>query len=202
MNPDLGFTHYWLDKGSKRTLLLLHGTGGDEKDLGPLGEALDAGANLLSPRGRISEGGANRFFRRFAEGVFDEPNLIQEAYALSEFVIASSALYTLDGLVAVGFSNGANMAAALLLLHPRVLAGAIMIRAMVPIVPTTAPNLEGGRALILSGDQDQMIPLDSAYQLATMLKTYGAEVDHEVLHAGHGLTREDVDLAKGWLANS
>ena len=181
-------------------LLLLHGTGGDEDDLLPLGRALSPGAALLSPRGQVLEGGAPRFFRRLAEGVFDEADVVRRAGDLAGFVAAARAEYGLAAPLAVGFSNGANIAAALLLLHPGVLAGAVLLRAMVPLANPAAGRLDGEPVLILSGRMDPIVPADNAAGLAAMLRQAGAAVTHEVLPAGHGLSQADLVRAKAWLA--
>ena len=133
----LNFVHRYLPgkNADSRILLLLHGTGGDENDLIPLGQELDPNAALLSPRGRVSENGAPRFFRRFAEGVFDEEDVLRRANELADFVAAAAAEYAFapERVIAVGYSNGANIAAAMLLLRPEALEAAILFRAMVPL---------------------------------------------------------------------
>ncbi|KTS31606.1 hydrolase [Methylobacterium indicum] len=181
-------------------LLLLHGTGGDEDDLLPLGRALSPGAALLSPRGQVLEGGAPRFFRRLAEGVFDEADVVRRAGDLAGFVTAARAGYGLAAPIAVGFSNGANIAAALMLLHPGVLSGAVLLRAMVPLSTPPAARLQGEPVLILSGRMDPIVPADNAAGLAAMLRDAGAAVTHEVLPAGHGLSQADLVRATAWLA--
>ena len=125
------------------TLLVLHGTGGDEHDLLPLGRAIAPGATLLSPRGKVLEHGKPRFFRRLAEGVFDVDDLKRRAAELGDFVGAAAAPYGFDTsrLTAVGFSNGANIASALLLLRPEVLSRAVLFRAMVPLEPDPLPGV-------------------------------------------------------------
>ena len=180
-------------------LLLLHGTGGDEDDLLPLGRALSPGAALLSPRGQVLEGGAPRFFRRLAEGAFDEDDVVRRAGDLANFVTAARAEYGIAAPLAVGFSNGANIAAALMLLHPGVLAGAVLLRAMVPLSAPPARRLQGEPVLILSGRMDPIVPADNAARLAGMLRQAGATVTHEVLPAGHGLSQADLVRAKTWL---
>jgi phospholipase/carboxylesterase len=181
-------------------LLLLHGTGGDEHDLLPLGRALDPGAALLSPRGKVLENGMPRFFRRLAEGVFDEADLRQRTADLAGFVAEARAAYGIAAPVAVGFSNGANIAAAMLLLHPGVLRGAILLRAIVPLDDAPAESLAGTPVLILSGAGDPIVPAENAARLAAMLAAAGATVEHRTIAAGHGLSQTDVDLAKAWLA--
>ena len=180
-------------------ILLLHGTGGDENDLLPLGRTIAPGAALLSPRGRVLEGGAPRFFRRLAEGVFDEQDVRRRANELADFVQDARDVYRLDAPIGVGFSNGANMAAAVLQLRPEALAGAILLRAMVPLKQAPDPDLDGKPVLILSGAMDPIVPAESATRLAATLKGAGASVEHRTLPASHGLTQADVSIAKTWL---
>lgn len=180
-------------------LLLLHGTGGDERDLIGLGQMVAPGASLLSPRGKVLEGAMPRFFRRLAEGVFDENDLRRRTHELADFVEEARARYGLAAPVAVGFSNGANIAASLLLLRPEVLAGAALLRAMSPFANPPQAELKGKRVLILSGAMDPIVPADDAQRLARTLSGNGASVDHRVLPAGHGLSQPDIGLLKGWL---
>jgi phospholipase/carboxylesterase len=182
-------------------LLLLHGTGGDETDLLPLGAALSPGAALLSPRGRVMEHGMPRFFRRLAEGVFDEDDVRRRAAELGAFVAEARQRYDLAAPVAVGFSNGANIAAALLLTQPGVLSGAVLLRAMVPLSQPPAADLDGTPVLILSGTADPIVPAANAAKLATQLSDAGAEVTHRTLPAGHQLSQADVNLVRDWLAS-
>jgi phospholipase/carboxylesterase len=196
------FVHRFEPAGApdRPPLLLLHGTGGDETDLMPLGRMLAPGAALLSPRGPVLENGMPRFFRRLAEGVFDEADLRRRAADLAAFVGAARETYGLPAPLAVGFSNGANIAAAMLLLHPEVLAGALLIRAMVPLAEPPAADLAGRPVLILSGSLDPIVPAQNAARLAAQLGAAGAAVTHEVLPAGHGLTQADLARAQAWLA--
>jgi phospholipase/carboxylesterase len=190
------------DPSEKRTLLMLHGTGGTEEDLLPLGAAILPGAAMLSPRGRILENGMPRFFRRFAEGVFDLDSLRAESEALGDFVSDSAQRYGFDpaSVVAVGFSNGANIAGGLLLLRPEVLAGAIMLRPMVTLEPDPLPDLTGKRVLLVNGKQDPIVPVDNAQRLGEMLQQAGAAVQHLWLDTGHNLTRQEINAAMDWLA--
>jgi len=183
-------------------ILLLHGTGGDENDLLPLGRTVAPGAALLSPRGRVLEGGMPRFFRRLAEGVFDEEDVRRRAHELADFVQDARDAYRLDTPIALGFSNGANIAAAVLQLRPEVLAGAVLLRAMVPLKDVPDANLDGKPVLILSGATDPIVPAENAARLAAILKGAGAIVDHRTLPAGHGLTQADVMITKTWLDQS
>ncbi|GGH23383.1 hydrolase [Alsobacter metallidurans] len=180
-------------------LLLLHGTGGDENDLVPLGEALSPGAALLSPRGKVLERGMPRFFRRLAEGVFDEEDVRRRAGELATFIREARAAYGLAQPIAVGFSNGANIAAAVLELHPDALAGAVLLRAMTPLAAPPTVDLAGKPILIVSGAADPIIPAADVGALAARLRKAGADVQHETLPAGHGLTQSDLALAKNWL---
>jgi phospholipase/carboxylesterase len=202
----MDFTHRFIpapEGSASRTLLLLHGTGGNENDMLPLGRQLDPTAALLSPRGNVLENGMPRFFRRLAEGVFDEEDVIRRAHELAEFVGNASARYEFDPkhVIAVGYSNGANVAAAVLLLEPAVLAGAILLRAMVPLVPPALPKLVDRRVFISAGEQDPIVPKENASRLAAMLREAGADVTLRFEPSGHGLTRGDVEAAKEWLAN-
>ncbi|WP_108051986.1 alpha/beta hydrolase [Bosea sp. 124] len=181
-------------------LLLLHGTGGDEHDLLGLGRMVAPGASLLSPRGRVLEGPMPRFFRRLSEGVFDEDDLRRRTHELADFVEQARERYRLAAPVAVGFSNGANIAASLLLLRPEVLAGAALLRAMSPFVEPPQADLAGKPVLILSGAMDPIVPTQDVEQLARTLSGSGASVDHRVLPAGHGLSQADIGLLEGWLA--
>jgi phospholipase/carboxylesterase len=181
-------------------LLLLHGTGGDESDLIELGRMVAPGAALLSPRGKVSEGGMPRFFRRLAEGVFDEEDVKRRAHELADFVGEAREAYGLPAPVALGFSNGANIAAATLLLRPEALSGGVLIRAMVPLSQPPAAGLTGKPVLILSGSMDPMVPAENATRLAAMLGNAGADVQHRTLPAGHGLSQADVALAREFVA--
>ncbi|MGA1538991.1 MAG: alpha/beta hydrolase [Chthoniobacterales bacterium] len=187
------------EPGPSPTLLLLHGTGGDENDLIPLGRLLRPGAALLSPRGQILENGQPRFFRRVAPGVFDEDDLIRRTHELADFVEDQSASRHLGKVIAVGYSNGANIAAAMLLLRPDVLAGAILFRAMLPLEPPHPPQLDKTPVLLLAGRHDTMIPPDSTQRLAVLLEQAGADLTIEWRDTGHGLEQSEFSLARDWL---
>nr|WP_306235355.1 alpha/beta hydrolase [Bradyrhizobium sp. Bra64] len=182
-------------------MLLLHGTGGDENDLLGLGKMISPGSALLSPRGRVLEHGMPRFFRRLAEGVFDEEDVRRRAHELGDFVSEARQRYGIAAPVAVGFSNGANIAAALLLLEPNVLAGAILLRAMVPLSDSPKAELGGKPVLLLSGQGDPIVPASNSARLAALLSQAGADVTHKVLPAGHQLSQADVTLARDWIGN-
>ena len=201
MKTQLDFIHEFVPGISNRTLLLLHGTGGNELDLIPLGRELDPNASLLSPRGKVLENGMPRFFRRLAEGVFDVEDLKQRTNELADFVGQATQHYKLaaDQVVAVGYSNGANIAASMLLLRPEILHAAILFRAMVPLVPEKLSNLSSVRVWIGAGDQDPIIPESEAQRLAELLRRAGADVTIRFLEGGHEFTRDDVDAAREWL---
>ena len=180
-------------------ILLLHGTGGDENDLLSFGQTVAPGAALLSPRGKVLESGMPRFFRRLVEGVFDQADVLRRANDLADFVGEAREVYRLDAPVAVGFSNGANIAAAVLQLRPEVLAGAVLLRAMVPLKDAPEVDLAGKPILILSGAMDPIVPAENASRLAAVLERAGAAVDHRTLPTGHGLIQADVAITKAWL---
>lgn len=183
-----------------RALLLLHGTGGTEHDLLPLGRAVAPDAVLISPRGPVLEHGMARFFRRFAEGVFDEADVIARAADLAAFARAVAASHAPGlPLAALGYSNGANIAAAVMLLQPDVLDAAVLLRAMVPLVPDRLPDLAGKRVLALSGIADPIAPPEGAERLAGLLRRAGASVETRALPAGHGLVQADLDAAAAFL---
>jgi len=204
VRPEPDFLHEFVPGKSARTLLLLHGTGGNERDLIPLGHDLDPGASLLSPRGKILENGRPRFFRRLAEGVFDLEDLKKRTHELAEFVVSAAAHYKFDlkKIVAVGYSNGANIAASMLLLRPEILSAAILFRAMVPLVPETKPNLNSKRIWIGGGAHDPIVPASNTQELVEMLRSSGADVTIRFFQSGHELTSDDVDLAREWLTGS
>jgi predicted esterase len=182
------------------TLLLLHGTGGNENDLLPVGRAIAPTAALLSPRGRVLEHGMARFFRRLAEGVFDLEDLVARTHELADFVAESAKRYGFDAkrVVAVGFSNGANIAASMMLLRPETLAGAILLRPMVPFEPRTSPDLRGRRALVAAGKADPIVPPEQSERLAVILREAGADVTLHWSPGGHTLDRADLAAAAAW----
>lgn len=200
----LGFIHRFVPAAQVAgapTLLLLHGTGGNENDLLELGRSLAPDANLLSPRGKILENGMPRFFRRLAEGVFDEEDLVQRTHELADFITAASDHYGFDKekVTAVGYSNGANIAASLLFLHPGILSRAVLLRAMVPFQPKHLPNLAGTDVLVSSGISDPILPLENARRLAELLRNANATVKHLELPTGHQLISSELDIARNWL---
>ena len=201
MTTDLGFIHKFVPGSSDRTLLLLHGTGGNEHDLIPLGRELDPTAALLSPRGKVLENGHARFFRRLAEGVFDVEDLKRRTDELAEFVRAAAERYqlALEKIVALGYSNGANIAGSLLLRRPGILRTAVLLRAMVPFRPDVLPDLSAVRVWIGGGKQDVIIPSGETKRLADLLQDAGADVTAHFVDAGHGLTNAELVLVKRWL---
>ena len=201
MSPRPDFIHEFVPGTSSQTLLLLHGTGGNEHDLIPLGRELDPNAALLSPRGKVLENGMPRFFRRLAEGVFDMEDLKQRTNELADFVAAAVQHYQLaaDRLVAVGYSNGANIAASMLLLRPERLHAAILFRAMVPLAPENLPDLSPVRVWIGAGNQDSIIPKSETERLVELLRRAGADVTVRFANANHGLTNAEVRTARHWL---
>jgi phospholipase/carboxylesterase len=181
-------------------LLLLHGTGGDENDLLPLGRAVSPGSALLSVRGQVLEHGMPRFFRRLAEGVFDEDDVVRRAHELAGFVEDARKQYRIAAPIALGYSNGANIAAAMLLLQPSVLAGGLLVRGMVPLSRPPKADLAGKPVLILSGLRDPIIPSENGEALAAMLRNAGADVDRRVVPVGHELSQTDLLLARQWMS--
>lgn len=204
----LGFVHRYVPPSQDAelegsvTLLLLHGTGGDENDLIALGRLLLPGAALLSPRGKVSEGGALRFFRRIREGVFDQEDLRLRTEELADFIDRSVATYALDPsrIVAVGFSNGANIAGSLLLRRPALLHAAVLLAPMVPFEPEQPPRLAGKPVFIGAGRQDALVPPQQSERLAELLRHAGADVTLHWEPAGHEITKSEVEAAHGWLA--
>jgi phospholipase/carboxylesterase len=183
-------------------VLLLHGTGGNEEDLLPLGRAIAPGAPLLSPRGQVLENGMPRFFRRLAEGVFDEADIRARADDLVGFLSETTERYGLGPVppIALGFSNGANMGAAMLLLHPGTLSGALLLRPMVPLVPDQIPRLDDIRVFIAAGRQDPIVRLEQSQALADLLAGAGADVTLRWINAGHSLTKEDLEASERWMS--
>lgn len=182
-------------------LLLLHGTGVSEHDLIPLGRSLSPGSALLSPRGNVSEHGARRFFARLAEGIFDPDEVTRRTHELADFIVSAAKQYDFDPtrLIAVGFSNGANIAATLLQLRPVVLAGAVLFRPMVVIDSPAAPHsLDGKRLLIANGTQDPLVPTDHPHRLAAHYRAGGADVTLHLHGAGHGLVSSDIEAGQLW----
>jgi len=202
---DLGHIHHFIpaDGADDTVLLMLHGTGGDESDLVPLGRMLRPGAAILSPRGNVLEHGMPRFFRRLAEGVFDLDDLARRTDALNDFIDGASKQYGFDRskVVAVGFSNGANIAASLMLRHPQSLARAVLFSAMVPFEPEGRGDLSGARVFIGGGRNDPIAPPAQAERLATLLRDRGADVTTYFHAGGHTLTNDELAAAQQWISN-
>jgi phospholipase/carboxylesterase len=182
-------------------LLLLHGTGGNETDLIPLARLIAPNAALVSPRGNVLENGMPRFFRRIAEGVFDLEDLRVRTQQLAQFIRDAGALYDFDvsRLVALGFSNGANIAASVLLTDPDAMRHGILLRAMVPFEPAKPPDLRDASVLIAAGKADPIIPPKNAERLAELLRGAGARVELVWQQAGHALVQSDVEAARAYL---
>lgn len=197
------FEHIYI-KGDDNlpAILLLHGTGADEHDLVELGQAVSPGSAILSPRGKVLENGMPRFFRRLSEGVFDLEDLKFRTEELADFIKEARSEYGVkQPIYALGFSNGANIAASLLLSQPDILDGAVLLRAMVPFEPETAPDLSGKNVLMLSGLMDPIIPVDNSKRLAAILQDAGAGLTFRMKPAGHGLVQSDFSDMKDWFAS-
>jgi predicted esterase len=205
-NDDLGFINKFAPArpsvAHPVTLLLLHGTGGDENDLLPLGDELWPGAALLGVRGKVLENGMPRFFRRIAEGVFDVEDLKYRTEELVQFIKAASERYhfSTKKLIAIGYSNGANIAASLILLHPHYFAAAVLFRAMVPFTPDIIRNFSNLAVFIGAGDRDPIVPRSQPVELAGIFESGGADVMLFWHRGGHELGAEDIQAAKAWLS--
>jgi phospholipase/carboxylesterase len=206
-SSELGFIHQFIPASTRPdqvTLLLLHGTGGNEEDLIPLGRELYLRAAILSPRGKVLESGMPRFFRRLAEGVFDLEDLKFRTHELADFVKKASKVYkfNLRYVISIGYSNGANIASSLLLIHPEIITSAVLFRAMVPFMPEKVPNLSGKNIFIGAGQYDPIVPREQTKTLFDLFKKAGANV---VLHfqenSGHELGYDEISAAKEWLSN-
>ena len=189
--------HFIPGKDSNLSVLLLHGTGGDENDLLPIGRAVAPGAALLSPRGSVLEGGAPRFFRRLAPGVFDEADIRVRAKELADFVAG----FHLPKVLALGYSNGANIAAALMLLHPGVIQGGVLMRPMTPLIPDPLPDLSGTSVMVLAGEEDGMTTPENTKGLARLFSKCGASVEVRWMDAGHELGPGDFQAAKEFFSS-
>lgn len=199
-----GFVHRFVPAASPEqapTLLLLHGTGGDEQDLLALGGMLLPEANLLSPRGKVLENGMPRFFRRLAEGVFDQEDLQQRTGELGDFLSEAAVKYGFDPkrVIALGYSNGANIASSLLLRDPERLAGAVLFQPMVPFVPEDLPDLTGKPIFIGAGRNDPMVPIANTTELMKLFQRAGAEVALTWHLSGHTLNPVEILAAQRWL---
>ena len=205
-NTELGFIHRFIPASSKAkqtdlTILLLHGTGGNEEDLIPLGKELASNASILSVRGKVLENGMPRFFRRIKEGVFDLEDLNLRTNELADFVLNSSSIYEFDleRIIAVGFSNGANIGASLLLRRPEVLTGAILFRAMVPFISKVLPDLSKKHILLSEGLHDPIISRGEAENLLRLFTKARSEATLEWQDSGHNLVQQDIVASRRWL---
>ena len=207
---ELGFIHQFIPSSNRKanlsTLLLLHGTGGNENDLIPIAKMLSsspANASILSPRGKVLENGMPRFFRRLAEGVFDIEDLKFRTHELADFIENASRLYNFDleHIIAVGYSNGANIASSLLLLRPEILSVAILFRPMVPFIPDTLQNLISKNILICAGEWDPIVPRQNTGKLLDIFKKAHANVSIYWQKSGHELGQEEILTAKEWLSH-
>ena len=185
---------------SRPTLLLLHGTGGNEQDLLPLAEVIDKAANVLSVRGNVLENGMPRFFKRLAEGVFDEKDLVFRTQELNEFLDEAAEKYEFDrnNITAVGYSNGANIAASLMFHYQDALKTAVLHHPMVPRRGIDLPDLTGKRVFIAAGTNDPICPAQESEELDTLLAGAGAEVELHWENSGHQLTMTEVQAAAAW----
>jgi predicted esterase len=205
MTDDLGFIHRFLpatDSASGQTLLVLHGTGGDENDLIGIGQAIAPGAAILSPRGNVSENGAPRFFKRLAEGVFDPAEVRQRAEELARFIRGAISKYGLDAgrIYALGYSNGANIASTVMFLDPGLLQGAVLFRPMLVFEPEQRKDLNGSSVFISAGRMDPIVPVSSVERLVELLEAAHAEVTIKWQLASHNLAPSEVREAAEWLA--
>ena len=200
MASKLTYQHKFVKGTEKNTLLLLHGTGGDEDSMLSLGHMISRGSSLLSPRGKVLENGMPRFFKRFGDGVFDVEDLKLRSVELANFVKEASAAYNFDinAVIAVGYSNGANIAASIILLQLFRFAGAILFRPMVPLVPSKPPNLNGLQVLVAAGRLDEIVPQEETERLVALFRRAGAEVTLNWRAGGHELRSEEAERAKEW----
>jgi predicted esterase len=205
MTNDLGFIHRFVpaeDRASAETLVVLHGTGGDENDLIGVGQAVAPGAAILSPRGNVLENGAPRFFKRLAEGVFDREEVRSRAEELSRFIRAAISKYGFnpERVFALGYSNGANVASTVMFIEPGLFRGAIMFRPMVVFEPDEHPDLSGAGIFISAGRLDPIVPTKSVERLAELFEASRAEVTLKWQQAGHNLLPSEARDAADWLA--
>lgn len=206
-DPPLRFDHRHVAGDGKRaglTLLLLHGTGGDGDSLLQLGYTLAPGATLLSPSGPVREGESRRFFRRLAEGVFDQDDLAVRTCDLREFLRGAASSYEFDPrrVVAVGYSNGANIATSLMFRYPDALAGAVLFRPMFPFAPDSRLVLSGIPVLLCAGEYDHSLPSGDTERLGDVFRAAGADVTVHIETAGHELSLGDIAAARDWIAHN
>ena len=211
-NGNLGFIHRFIpvdhsrknDEVKSHVLLLLHGTGGNEEDLIPIGKMISPESAILSPRGKVLENGMPRFFRRLAEGVFDVEDLKYRTCELATFVSNASQVYGFDlnRTIAVGFSNGANIGASMLLLRPEVLSGAILFRAMVPLKLESLPDLSEKHIVLSEGLYDPIVTQQEAKKLFLLLEKSRAKISLRWQKSSHNLTQDDILVAKEWFRST
>ncbi|MCJ7638126.1 MAG: alpha/beta hydrolase [Nitrososphaeraceae archaeon] len=212
---DFGFNHIFInsfsngsnnkkydDRNKKLTLVLLHGTGGNEKDLIFLGKKIEPNASILSPRGKVLENGLPRFFRRLSEGVFDLEDLRIRSHELADFIQKCSLHYKFDleNTIAIGFSNGANISVSMLFLRPEVLQGAILFRAMVPFIPDPLPNLSSKKILLSAGLEDPIVSRNETENLFRLFQKTNAIITLKWQPSSHNLIQEDILVAKPWIS--
>ncbi|MEX1000321.1 MAG: alpha/beta hydrolase [Thermodesulfobacteriota bacterium] len=207
MNQELNFTHKYIpssDPTNKITLLLLHGTGGNEESFLPIADIILPQAAVLSPRGQILENGMPRFFRRLSEGVFDLPDLKLRTKELAEFVNSSAQKYEIasNKVIAVGYSNGANIASSVMFTYPKIISKAVLFHPMIPFVPETSPDLSDLNVLITAGTNDPIVTKEETLELYNLYEQYGALAEIFWHDQGHNLTREEIDKTKNFLFES
>jgi phospholipase/carboxylesterase len=205
MTDDLGFIHRFVpakEAAPGETLIVLHGTGGDENDLIGIGQAIAPGAAILSPRGNVSENGAPRFFKRLAEGVFDPKEVRSRAEELARFIRAATTSYGLDPtrIFALGYSNGANIASTVMFIEPGLLQGAILFRPMLVYEPEERNDLSSSSVFISAGRMDPIVPVSSVERLVELFEASHAEVTLKWQLVGHNLAPSEVREAAEWLA--
>jgi predicted esterase len=205
MTDDLSFIHRFLpaeDPTSGETLVVLHGTGGDENDLIGIGQTIAPGAAILSPRGKVLENGAPRFFKRLAEGVFDPEEVRARGEELSGFIRAAIAKYALnpERIFAMGYSNGANIASTVMFIDPELLRGSILFRPMLVLETDGRSDLNGKGVFISAGQMDPIVPVKSVVRLVDLFEASHAEVTLKWQLAGHNLLPSEVREATDWLA--
>ena len=214
---DFGFNHIFInsfsngsnnkkydDRNKKLTLVLLHGTGGNEEDLIFLGKKIEPNASILSPRGKVLENGLPRFFRRLSEGVFDLEDLRIRSHELADFIQKCSLHYKFDleNTIAIGFSNGANISVSMLFLRPEVLQGAILFRAMVPFIPDPLPNLSSKKILLSAGLEDPIVTRNETENLFRLFQKTNAIITLKWQPSSHNIIQEDILVAKPWISNN
>jgi phospholipase/carboxylesterase len=191
---------------SAYTLLLLHGTGGDEQDLLPLAPRLGNGFNVVSLRGNVEENGMPRFFRRLAMGVFDEKDVHFRTHEMIHFLkeLAADEGFDSNKIIALGYSNGANIAGATLMLYPELLAGAILFRPMQPLsgLETSFETQRQQPVFMSSGTQDNTVNPAATAAYATLLNANGFKVSDYEINTGHQLTQQDITLAAKWMKDN